>query len=197
MRALSLFARAPLPEHFAVFPPLCCSQTDSDSDRLYGNIDKRGRARVLRATWPRYVGSIYFERELLTRSVEGRRVEMITISDMHGISDEREATVPGLYPNGAQLGGCGGEGQGQGQQGGERESAGCESSLCHSGGNTQRLALKFPEKKYFFLSARVHPGESPAQWMWEVCGVSAVGEGRACWGAGALLTLCRRTNGLW
>ena len=30
-----------------------------------------------------------------------------------------------------------------------------------------RLARKFPGKTYFFLSARVHPGESPAQWMWE------------------------------
>jgi len=25
----------------------------------------------------------------------------------------------------------------------------------------------FPDKKIFFLSARVHPGESPAQWMWD------------------------------
>lgn len=110
-------------------------------------------------------GSIYFERELLTRSVEGRRVEILTISDMHGISKELEAPVQGLYPNGGRLGGCGERGQEGGEGAGGKQHHGSGES---SQGAAARLALKFPEKKYFFLSARVHPGESPAQWMWEV-----------------------------
>ncbi|EKX31473.1 hypothetical protein GUITHDRAFT_159045 [Guillardia theta CCMP2712] len=75
--------------------------------------------------------AIYLERETLTYSLEGRRMEVLTITDYFGASSEREEEIENLFPEGKQR------------------------------------PLVFPEKKYFVLSARVHPGESPAQWMWD------------------------------
>eukprot|EP00960_Hanusia_phi_P023773 701013-Hanusia_phi.AAC.2 len=80
---------------------------------------------------PKKDSAIYFERETLTFSLEGRRMEVLTITDYFGASSEREERIPDLFPEGKDR------------------------------------PLLFPEKKYFVLSARVHPGESPAQWMWD------------------------------
>ena len=40
--------------------------------------------------------AIYYHRELLTRSLEGRRIDLLTISGTNGLLDEYEATVPEL-----------------------------------------------------------------------------------------------------
>lgn len=42
---------------------------------------------------------IYYHRELLTYSVEGRRVDLLTISSYHGIQLEREPRLDGLFPD--------------------------------------------------------------------------------------------------
>jgi len=85
------------------------------------------------ATSSRADAAIYCCREVLTRSLEGRRVELLTISDSSGMSSEREAPIPGLFPD----------------------------------AKPDSRPFVFAEKKVYYLSARVHPGESPAQWMWE------------------------------
>lgn len=42
---------------------------------------------------------IYYHRELLVKSVEGRRVDLLTISSFHGIQCEREPRLLNLFPS--------------------------------------------------------------------------------------------------
>ena len=42
--------------------------------------------------------SIYFCRELLSQSLEGRRIDLLTITDRSGLLPEQEALIPGLFP---------------------------------------------------------------------------------------------------
>ena len=41
---------------------------------------------------------IYFMRELLTLSVDGRRIDLLTFTSFKNISHERENLVEGLFP---------------------------------------------------------------------------------------------------
>jgi hypothetical protein len=75
--------------------------------------------------------SIFYQRELITRSLDGRRVDLITISSPDGASEnEREPLLSGLFPETKRVG--------------DRPPV-------------------FREKEVVFVSARVHPGEVPAQ----------------------------------
>ena len=69
-----------------------------------------------------------FHRELLTRSLDGRDVELITISNKSNFSFDREEKIPGLFPT------------------------------------TGPRAFK-SIKPVIFISARVHPGETPASFL--------------------------------
>jgi hypothetical protein len=78
-------------------------------------------------------GSIYYQREVVTRSGDGRRIDLITISSVDGIAhnNEHEPLLPGLFPD-----------------------------------NLNKPSLRppvFSQKEVIFVSARVHPGEVPAQ----------------------------------
>lgn len=42
---------------------------------------------------------IYYHRELLTNSVEGRRVDLLTITSFHNIQKEHEYRFPELFPD--------------------------------------------------------------------------------------------------
>lgn len=79
--------------------------------------------------------NVYFHREVLTYSLEGRKQEMVTISSMDGINedDKREEYIEGLFPE-------------------------------HSGHPDER-PLQYYSKKIVFLSSRVHPGETGASHM--------------------------------
>lgn len=91
-----------------------------------------GAAEVLPARRPL---GIYYRRELLTYSVEGRRIDLLTISGHSGVV---RATEPEL---GAPL-------------------------LPESGASPGRpRPSRFPRKKYVLLTARVHPGETPASFV--------------------------------
>ena len=108
---------------------------------------------------------------------------MLTISDMHGCSTEHETPVQGLYPpapapSPAPTGAAAGvvfagapdataPTQAAQAAGGATAPAAAEEAAAAGEENGGRRARLFPNKTYFFLSARVHPGESPAQWMWE------------------------------
>ena len=70
--------------------------------------------------------SIYYHRELLTRSLDKRRIDLITISSVDGITDQREDFIPLLFPTKSER------------------------------------ALRFQNKRVVFISARIHPGETPA-----------------------------------
>lgn len=41
---------------------------------------------------------IYYHRELLIRSVEGRRIDLLTITSFNGIQAEREERLVNLFP---------------------------------------------------------------------------------------------------
>ncbi|CAM9332113.1 unnamed protein product [Sphacelaria rigidula] len=74
----------------------------------------------------------YFHRELLIRTAEGRRIDLITVTDCHGISDEREPRInEQLFPDLP----------------------------------SRRRPLEFVGKDVVFVSARVHPGETPASFV--------------------------------
>lgn len=48
---------------------------------------------------PESKDDIYYVRELLCLSLEGRRVDLITISSYHNISTEREIRLKNLFPD--------------------------------------------------------------------------------------------------
>lgn len=78
---------------------------------------------------PQLPDDIYYCRECLIYSLEGRRVDLLTISSHHGISMEREERLKNLFPD------------------------------------NQDRPFKFPNKKIIFISARVHPGETPSSFV--------------------------------
>ncbi|XP_063360646.1 cytosolic carboxypeptidase-like protein 5 [Cydia amplana] len=78
---------------------------------------------------PQAPDDIYYCRECVIYSLEGRRVDLLTISSHHGITAEREDRLKHLFPE-----------------------------------NKPR-AFKFQNKKVIFISARVHPGETPSSFV--------------------------------
>ncbi|XP_015250469.1 PREDICTED: cytosolic carboxypeptidase-like protein 5 isoform X1 [Cyprinodon variegatus] len=75
-------------------------------------------------------GTVYYHRELLCNSLDGNRVDLLTVTNCSGMQDEREACLPKLFPD----------------------------------TNTPR-PHRFPGKRVFFLSSRVHPGETPSSFV--------------------------------
>uniref|UniRef100_A0A3B4AFZ5 Cytosolic carboxypeptidase-like protein 5 n=1 Tax=Periophthalmus magnuspinnatus TaxID=409849 RepID=A0A3B4AFZ5_9GOBI len=74
--------------------------------------------------------SVYYHRELVCRSLDGNRVDLLTVTNCSGMMEEREPRLPHLFPD----------------------------------TNTPR-AHRFAGKKVFFLSSRVHPGETPSSFV--------------------------------
>ena len=84
--------------------------------------------------------AIYYHRELLTRSLDGRRIDLLTISGTSGLLAAREAPLA------------------------ELASAGLPSCSSEGGVSARRFDAS---KSVFLLTARVHPGESPASHVFE------------------------------
>lgn len=81
------------------------------------------------ANLPALAEKMYFHREVLTRSIQGRPMELITISSRKGLRSSAEAnSTPELFPD-------------------SRDAD---------------RARAFRGKRVVFISARVHPGETPA-----------------------------------
>ncbi|XP_012271372.1 cytosolic carboxypeptidase-like protein 5 [Orussus abietinus] len=73
---------------------------------------------------------IYYHRECAIKSLEGRTLDLLTISSHHNISTEREARLTMMFP--------------------EKDEV---------------RPFKFRNKKVIFISARVHPGETPSSFV--------------------------------
>ncbi|KAI8424052.1 hypothetical protein MSG28_002682 [Choristoneura fumiferana] len=78
---------------------------------------------------PQSPDDIYYCRECLIYSLEGRRVDLLTITSHHGITTTREDRLKNLFPD------------------------------------SQERPFKFQNKKVIFISARVHPGETPSSFV--------------------------------
>ncbi|XP_036290864.1 cytosolic carboxypeptidase-like protein 5 isoform X1 [Pipistrellus kuhlii] len=74
--------------------------------------------------------TIYYHREILCYSLDGLRVDLLTISSCHGLEEEREPRLEQLFPD----------------------------------ISTPR-PFRFTGKRIFFLSSRVHPGETPSSFV--------------------------------
>lgn len=74
--------------------------------------------------------SVYYHREALCRSLDGRRIDLITVTSCHGMMEEREPRLDKLFPE----------------------------------SHTPR-PHRFTGKRVFFLSSRVHPGETPSSFV--------------------------------
>ncbi|KAM9840291.1 cytosolic carboxypeptidase-like protein 5 [Aulostomus maculatus] len=74
--------------------------------------------------------SVYYHRELLCHSLDGNRVDLLTVTNCIGMQEEREPRLPKLFPD----------------------------------TNTPR-PHRFSNKRVFFLSSRVHPGETPSSFV--------------------------------
>ncbi|KAF6732233.1 Cytosolic carboxypeptidase-like protein 5 [Oryzias melastigma] len=74
--------------------------------------------------------AVYYHRELLCRSLDGNRVDLLTVTNCSRMQEEREARLPKLFPD----------------------------------TNTPR-PHRFAGKRVFFLTSRVHPGETPSSFV--------------------------------
>ncbi|XP_070556995.1 cytosolic carboxypeptidase-like protein 5 isoform X4 [Ptychodera flava] len=74
--------------------------------------------------------TIYYHRELVCHTLDKNRVDLLTITSCHGMTEEREQRLEKLFPD----------------------------------GKTPRPHI-FKGKRVFFLSSRVHPGETPASFV--------------------------------
>ncbi|XP_074803384.1 cytosolic carboxypeptidase-like protein 5 isoform X6 [Natator depressus] len=74
--------------------------------------------------------AIYYHRELLCRSLDNLRVDLITVTSCHGMREEHEPRLDNLFPDEAT-----------------------PRPHCFAG------------KRVFFLSSRVHPGETPSSFV--------------------------------
>ncbi|XP_043962427.1 cytosolic carboxypeptidase-like protein 5 isoform X3 [Gambusia affinis] len=99
-----------------------CQEMLQQLDESYPNA-----ARLSPSSAP---GTVYYHRELLCNSLDGNRVDLLTVTNCAGMWDERETRLPKLFPD----------------------------------TNTPR-PHRFPDKRVFFLSSRVHPGETPSSFV--------------------------------
>ena len=88
--------------------------------------------------------AIYYHRENAVYSCEKRRIDLLTLTGMNGITDEREEKLADLFP----------------------APAAATASTAKPGSNTLNIRpFKFANKKVIFVSARVHPGETQSSFV--------------------------------
>ncbi|XP_024080503.1 cytosolic carboxypeptidase-like protein 5 isoform X2 [Cimex lectularius] len=98
------------------------------------------------------VDDIYYHRELLCYTLEKRRVDLITISSHHNISTQREPRFEHLFP--------------------DLSTPRCFKFIKKNESESDKYLFKFrrqfmkpTQKQVIFLSARVHPGETPSSFV--------------------------------
>ncbi|KAJ4433665.1 hypothetical protein ANN_15975 [Periplaneta americana] len=94
------------------------------------SIDTRFKTPAGETRLPTVLDDIYYHRECVCYSLEGRSVDLITVTSYHGIESEREPRLKHLFP-----------------------VSDVPRPFCFNG------------KKVVFVSARVHPGETPSSFV--------------------------------
>jgi len=112
------------------FNPRSKSTPSPMSLHMSSRFPRVGSNKDLKALRTSVEDEVYYHRECVCYSIEGKRVDLITISAFNGISDEREERLTNLFPI-----------------------------------QDEFRSFKFPNKKVIFLSARVHPGETPSSFV--------------------------------
>ncbi|XP_039743526.1 cytosolic carboxypeptidase-like protein 5 isoform X4 [Pteropus medius] len=110
------------------FFAFCYPFSYSDCQDLLNQLDQRFLENYPTHSSP--LDTIYYHREILCYSLDGLRVDLLTISSCHGLREDREPRLEQLFPD-----------------------IGTPRPFCFTG------------KKIFFLSSRVHPGETPSSFV--------------------------------
>ncbi|XP_073529725.1 cytosolic carboxypeptidase-like protein 5 isoform X1 [Phyllobates terribilis] len=108
----------------------CYPFSYEESQELLAGLDDRFSDSRLMSPGSSPPDSIYYQRELLCHSLEGLRVDLLTLSSCHGMMEEREPRLDKLFPD-----------------------------------RSCPRPFRFSGKKVFFLSSRVHPGETPSSFV--------------------------------
>ncbi|KAM8953323.1 cytosolic carboxypeptidase-like protein 5 [Pelodytes ibericus] len=107
----------------------CFPFSYEESQEMLAGLDERfADCRQMSPGSP--LDSVYYQRELLCRSLDGHRVDLLTITSCHGMTAEREPRLDKLFP---------------------------DASIPRP--------HRFNGKRVFFLSSRVHPGETPSSFV--------------------------------
>ncbi|XP_075811846.1 cytosolic carboxypeptidase-like protein 5 isoform X1 [Microtus pennsylvanicus] len=110
------------------FFAFCYPFSYSDCQDLLSQLDQRFPENHSTRSSP--LDSIYYHRELLCYSLDGLRVDLLTVTSCHGLREDREPRLEQLFPD----------------------------------LSTPR-PFRFTGKRIFFLSSRVHPGETPSSFV--------------------------------
>ncbi|XP_054978610.1 cytosolic carboxypeptidase-like protein 5 isoform X4 [Sorex araneus] len=110
------------------FFAFCYPFSYSDCQDLLNQLDQRFLENHPTHSSP--LDTIYYHRETLCYSLDGLRVDLLTISSCHGLREDREPRLELLFPD-----------------------TSTPRPYCFTG------------KRVFFLSSRVHPGETPSSFV--------------------------------
>ncbi|XP_049759556.1 cytosolic carboxypeptidase-like protein 5 isoform X1 [Elephas maximus indicus] len=110
------------------FFAFCYPFSYSDCQDLLNQLDQRFLENHPPHSSP--LDTIYYHRELLCYSLDGLRVDLLTISSCHGLQEDREPRLEQLFPD-----------------------------------TSYPRPFRFVGKRIFFLSSRVHPGETPSSFV--------------------------------
>ncbi|KAF6101918.1 ATP/GTP binding protein like 5 [Phyllostomus discolor] len=110
------------------FFAFCYPFSYSDCQDLLNQLDQRFLESHPTHSSP--LDTIYYHREILCYSLDGLRVDLLTISSCHGLRQDREPRLEQLFPD-----------------------ISTPRPFCFTG------------KRVFFLSSRVHPGETPSSFV--------------------------------
>ncbi|XP_058988332.1 cytosolic carboxypeptidase-like protein 5 isoform X1 [Mustela lutreola] len=110
------------------FFAFCYPFSYSDCQDLLNQLDQRFLENHPTHSSP--LDTIYYHREILCYSLDGLRVDLLTITSCHGLREDREPRLEQLFPD-----------------------TGTPRPFCFTG------------KRIFFLSSRVHPGETPSSFV--------------------------------
>ncbi|XP_004451530.1 cytosolic carboxypeptidase-like protein 5 isoform X3 [Dasypus novemcinctus] len=110
------------------FFAFCYPFSYSDCQDLLNQLDQRFQENHPTHSSP--LDTIYYHRELLCYSLDGLRVDLLTVSSCHGLREDREPRLEQLFPD-----------------------------------TSTPRPFRFLGKRIFFLSSRVHPGETPSSFV--------------------------------
>lgn len=108
----------------------CFPFSYEESQEMLAGLDDRFSDCRLMSPGSSSPDSIYYHRELLCHSLDGLRVDLLTISSSHGMMEEREPRLDKLFPD-----------------------------------RSNPRPYRYTGKRVFFLSSRVHPGETPSSFV--------------------------------